>query len=237
MAGQSKKTVVITGAGKGIGRETALLFLKNGWNTVAFSRTAADLDLLAAETGKFKGSLLKVTGDASIASDVSRLFSECHKVFGHADVVINNAGVFKSIPFLEMTQAFFEDQWQANTLSTFLVSRKFAGDMVQRKSGQIINIISVAAKRPFEGSAGYCSAKSAQEGLARVMREELKPFNVRVTNLFPGAAFTTSWKGTGVEEARLMKASDVAGVIFNVVCLDENMTIEDVVLRPVAGDL
>lgn len=235
--GTRVKTVVVTGAGKGIGREVALVFLRAGWNVVAFSRTESDLALLVEESRQLKGSIHIVTGDASVSADISVLFSETSSHYGHADVLINNAGVFKSSPFLEMTEDFFTNQWKSNTLSTFLVSRVFAEEMVSRKSGQIINIISVAAKRPFLGSGGYCSSKFAQDGLAKVMREELKPYNVRVTNIYPGAAYTSSWMGSGVDENRLMTVSDVAETVFKVVNLDDNMVIEELVLRPVAGDL
>lgn len=235
--GNLVKTVVITGAGKGIGREIALVFLRSGWNVVAFSRTESDLVQLTEESRHLKGSIHTVTGDASESTDVSRLFAETSKHFGQADVLINNAGVFKSASFLDMTEDFFTAQWKANTLSTFLVSKLFAKDMVSRKSGQIINIISVAAKRPFISSGGYCSSKFAQDGLTKVMREELKTHNVRVTNIYPGAAFTNSWLGSGVDEKRLMTVSDVAETVFKVVNLDDNLVIEEIVLRPVEGDL
>ncbi|MBN8705794.1 MAG: SDR family oxidoreductase [Bacteroidetes bacterium] len=231
------KTVVITGAGKGIGRELSLVFLNAGWNVVAFSRTESDLDSLVEESRQLKGSIHTIIGDATVSGDIKRLVSETTQHFGYADVLVNNAGVFKSIPFLEMTEDFFSDQSKANALSTFLVSQQFGLQMKTRKAGHIINIISVAAKRPFVGSVGYCSAKSAQDGLGKVMREELKPYNIRVTNVYPGAAFTNSWAGSGVDENRLMKASDVAETIFKVVNLDDNMVIEEIVLRPVAGDL
>lgn len=231
------KTVVVTGAGKGIGKNIVLAFLKSGWNVVAFSRTESDLIQLTEESRHLSGSFHTVTGDASNSADVLKLYTETIKQFGKADVLVNNAGVFKASSFLDMTEDFFTDQWKANTLSTFLVSRHFAGNMASRKSGQIINIISVAAKRSFAGSGGYCSSKFAQDGLAKVMREELKEHNIRVTNIYPGAAFTNSWSGSGVDENRLMSAHDVAETVFKIVNLEDNLVIEEVVLRPVKGDL
>ncbi|NUQ81116.1 MAG: SDR family oxidoreductase [Bacteroidetes bacterium] len=226
--------VIVTGAGKGIGRETCRWFARQGWHVYAFSKTSADLLSLEAE---FPGQVEGFAGDASDEADVRRFFNEFLAGKTTPSVLVNNAGRFVQSTLEDLSPAVFEEQWRTNTLSTFLLMKGILPVLRQAGTGQIINVISVAAKRPFTGSGAYCSSKSAQDGLAGVMREEFKKWNIRVTNVYPGAAFTNSWVGTGVEEKRLMTAADVAKVIGQAVDLENNMVLEDIVLRPVAGDL
>lgn len=232
-----KKVVVITGAGKGIGKACAILFAKNGFDIAVISRTEADLKNLKSICRKLGSECLTMVGDASDKKVADVFYTMIDKKFGRIDVLINNAGLFKSDSFLEMSVSLFQSQWKTNTLSTFIHSQETAKRMVKQKSGQIINIISVAAKRSFEGSAAYGSSKFAQDGLAKVMRDELKPYNIRVTNIYPGAAFTNSWAGSNVEQNRLMTAEDVAIAVFSTVNLQNNVVIEELILRPVLGDL
>ncbi len=233
----TNKLAIITGAGKGIGRACVSQFINNGFSVAVFTRTESDLASIKKEAKKSAVDYLAFSGDASNKNDVQLFFEKIDRKFSQIDVLVNNAGVFLSDSFLEMSPNLFQSQWKTNTLSTFLMSQQTAKRMVEKKSGQIINVISVAAKRSFEGSAAYCSSKFAQDGLAKVMRDELKQFNIRVTNVYPGAAFTNSWSGSDVDPNRLMSADDVASAIFKTVILDKNCVIEELVLRPVLGDL
>ena len=232
-----KKVVVITGAGKGIGRACALLFAESGYNLAVISRTESDLKKLKSDCKKIGSECLTIAGDASDKKTAELFYKKIDQKFGRIDVLINNAGLFRSESFLEMSEKLFQSQWKTNTLSTFIHSQQTAKRMIRQKYGQIINIISVAAKRSFDGSAAYGSSKFAQDGLAKVMRDELKPHNIRVTNIYPGAAFTNSWAGSKVDENRLMAAADVANAVFSTVNLDKNVVIEELILRHVLGDL
>jgi len=233
----SNRLAIITGAGKGIGRACVSQFISNGFSVAVFTRSESDLVSIKKEAKKRGVECLAFSGDASNKNDVQSFFEKVDKKFSQIDVLVNNAGVFLSDSFLDMSFNLFQSQWKNNTLSTFLMSQQAAKRMIEKKSGQIINIVSVAAKRSFEGSSAYCSSKFAQDGLAKVMRDELKQFNIRITNVYPGAAFTNSWSGSDVDPNRLMSAEDVAAVIFNTVILDKNCVIEEIVLRPVLGDL
>lgn len=226
--------VIVTGAGKGIGREACRWFAREGWGVYAFSRTTADLISLQEE---YPERILGFTGDASKEADVVQFFDNFMLGKPEPSVLVNNAGRFIQSSLDQMNPALFEEQWRTNTLSTFLFIKGVLPVFRRMGAGQIINVISVAAKRPFTGSGAYCSSKSAQDGLAGVMREEFKQWNIRVTNVYPGAAFTNSWVGTGVDEKRLMTAADVAKVIGQAVNLEDNVVVEDIILRPVAGDL
>lgn len=232
-----RKVIVITGAGKGIGLSCALLFAENGYDLAVISRTESDLTKLKAACKKLGSACLTFAGDASDKKTADIFYQKIDKKFGRIDILVNNAGLFRSDSFLDMSVSMFQSQWKINTLSTFIHSQESAKRMIVQKRGQIINIISVAAKRSFEGSSAYGSSKFAQDGLAKVMRDELKPYNIRVTNIYPGAAYTNSWSGSSVDPNRLMTADDVAKAVFSTVNLDKNVVIEELVLRPVLGDL
>lgn len=237
MKNSTKKVVVITGAGKGIGRSCALVFAKAGFRLALISRTETDLKKLQSECKKQGADPLIFTGDASDKKTVDRFFQAIDKKLGKVDVLINNAGLFRSESFITMSANMFQSQWKTNAFSTFLNSQEAAKRMIPNQSGQIINVVSVAAKQVFEENAAYASSKFAQDGLTKVMRQELKKFNIRVTNIYPGATYTNSLIDSENSPKDMMTADDVATAILNVVNLDSNIDYEELVLRPVGGDL
>lgn len=229
--------VIITGCGKGIGRACLSYFAHQQFSIAGITRSESDIRAIKKEFGSVADGWVLMVGDASDEKTIRSFFTLIDQKFSRIHVLINNAGVFQSASFLDTHADLFYHQWKTNTLSTLFASQEAAKRMIPHRAGQIITIISVAAKRAFLNGSAYGSSKSAQEGLARVMREELKIHNIRVTNIFPGAAFTNSWAGSDVTEERLMSAEDVAKTIYSVVNTDSNIVIEELILRPVLGDL
>jgi len=157
----------------------------------------------------------------------------------HVDVLVNNVGAFEGASFLDSdSEKKLVKMMNINFWTPFRVTYRFLNLLKLSKSRSlVVNVNSVAGLKALEGSSLYCISKFALNGLGQCMREEFKEIGIKVFNLFPGATLTKSWDGVAVEDGRLMKASDVASVIFNASELSDCSVVEDVVLRPFMGDL
>jgi NADP-dependent 3-hydroxy acid dehydrogenase YdfG len=109
--------------------------------------------------------------------------------------------------------------------------------MKLKKSGYVFNICSTASIKAYPNGGSYCISKFALLGMTKVLREELKEHNVKVTAILPGATLTDSWKGTDVPENRFIKPTDIAETIWNAYLLSKNTVIEEILIRPQLGDL
>jgi short-subunit dehydrogenase len=109
--------------------------------------------------------------------------------------------------------------------------------MMARRSGHIFNICSVASLQAYPNGGAYSISKYALAGFSANLREEMKPHGIKVTTVYPGAAFTDSWSGTGVDPRRIMTAADVAEMVYTASRLSPQATVEEILLRPQLGDL
>ena len=176
------KTVIVTGAGKGIGRRTVELLRQRGAEVVALSRSKADLDALAAETG---ARTLQVE-----LEDVAQTRAVLAEALP-ADLLVNCAGINILEPFLDMKDESFDTVQAVNVRSTAVVSQVFARDLVARKAkGAIVNVSSISSFLGFREHAAYCASKGAMDGLTRVMANELGPHGIRVNSVAPGITLT-----------------------------------------------
>ena len=133
--------------------------------------------------------------------------------------------------------ADFDGQIAVNLRSLFLVSKAFVPAMVKRGRGDVFNMSSIAGQRAYPNGSAYCAAKFGVTGLTMCMRSELKQHGVRVTAVYPGATFTPAWDGAGVAAERMMPAEDIARAILAAHRLSRRTVVEEIVLRPQAGDV
>ena len=199
-------------------------------NEKNLQRTAAACVKIGAKPRVFVCDVIDETSVAVAAAAVT-------KAFGPADVLVNNAGAFTGRPFLEMPVTEFDALVAVNLRSVFLVSKALVPAMVKRGRGHVFNISSIAGLDAYPNGAGYCAAKFGVTGLGKVMRRELRTSSVLVTNVYPGATWTPSWKNSGVAPARMMPARGVARAIVAAWRLGPDTFVEDLVLRPPLGDV
>lgn len=176
------KRVIVTGAGKGIGRATALMLAARGAKVIALTRSAADLDSLQKEID-----CIAITVDLADAAATR----EAAKKALPADLLVNCAGTTELEPFLDVSVENFDLLYAVNTRAPMIVAQEYARDMVQGgRKGAIVNVSSVAAFVGIPDHAAYCASKSGLDGLTRVMAKELAPKGIRVNGVHPTVTLT-----------------------------------------------
>ena len=178
------KRVVVTGAGRGIGREIALHFGAAGATVVVSSRTLPELEAVAGEIETAGGVAHPITCDVTDPEQVAHLAAEVDERLGGADVLVNNAGAAGSHKFLNHPDELWHKMLSVNLTSVYYVTKAFAGEMVERGWGRIINVASVASKVGGKYIAAYTASKHGVLGLTRALAVELAP-DVTVNAICP----------------------------------------------------
>lgn len=178
----SGKRVIVTGAGKGIGRATALMLAARGAKVIALTRTASDLDSLKQEID-----CVAITVD--LADPVATRAAALRAL--PADLLVNCAGTTELESFLDVSVENFDLLYAVNTRAPMIVAQEYARDMVKSgRKGAIVNVSSVAAFVGISDHAAYCASKSGLDGLTRVMAKELAPQGIRVNGVHPTVTLT-----------------------------------------------
>lgn len=176
------KHVIVTGAGKGIGRATAVMLARRGAKVVALTRSAADLESLEKEIGCVSIPVDLADAAATRAAALKAL---------PADYLVNCAGTTELEPFLDVSVKNFDLLYAVNTRAPMIVAQEYARDRVGKGAkGAIVNVSSVAAFVGIPDHAAYCASKSGLDGLTRVMARELAPKGIRVNGVHPTVTLT-----------------------------------------------
>lgn len=231
-------TVLITGASRGIGKAVAEIFAANGYDLLISSRNGAVLYKTMAElqTNYPSISIKAKEFDLSDKTQAMALGSWCLE-FAVPDILVNNAGLFEPGSVHNEPDGSLESQMAVNLFSAYHLTRSLLPKMMERRSGHIFNLCSIAALEAYDNGGAYSISKHAIHGFSRNLREEMKPYNIKVTSVFPGAAHTDSWSGFDNSNKRIMEAEDIAKMIFASTQLSPAACVEDIVIRPQLGDL
>jgi short-subunit dehydrogenase len=230
--------IVITGGSQGLGLAIAKQFAAQQHTLFLCSRNEALLNHGANELQQtFKGCTVYVKAvDVSDKTACSN-FANWVLQFGVPDILVNNAGYFVPGSIYNEEDGVLENMLTTNLMSAYHITRAFLPSMMSQKSGHIFNICSIASLQAYSNGGSYSISKFALLGFSKNLREELKPYNIKVTAVMPGAAYTNSWVGSGVDEKRIMEANDVAKMVYASSLLSAQACVEDIVLRPQLGDL
>lgn len=233
-----KKNVVITGGSKGIGKAAALLFAKDGYAIAICARNEKDLEETANELSK-AGAPVVFTQRVDLRNreQVAEFGEAVCNNFENIDLLVNNAGTYAPGSLLDEDDANFDLMLETNLHSTYFMTRAIVPKMVEHGSGHVINICSTASIMPYMNGGSYCISKYAQYGLTKVLREELKEHGIRVTAILPGATRTSSWDGTPLPHNRFIPPESIAKAIHDAWSMPNNVDVEDVVVRPILGDI
>ncbi len=213
----SAPRVLVTGGGRGIGRAIALRFAREGARVAVAARTGAETEAVAHEVAGAGGSAVAVGMDvADLASVQAGLETALEFTGGRLDVLVNNAGVFRIVPFQEMSPATWYEHVAVNLNGPFHVTLLALGALQRGERPHVFNIASVAARRAFPGNAAYCASKYGLRGFSDALRLDLAPSGIRVSTVYPGATDTTLFDGVPGEwdRASMNRPEDVAEVVY-----------------------
>lgn len=227
---------LITGASSGIGAATALA-LSPGWKVAVCARRGDRLAKLCARITAAGGEALAIVGDLTHEDGPQRAVAMTVERFGGIDALINNAGAFAVAELSAMNREHMQRLWVLNVQAPMLMAQA-ALPHLQRSKGIIVNVSSVAADATFSGCGMYSATKAAIETWSRIVREELRAAQVRVSVVAPGATATEAFPGDlAIDPARLCRADDIAGAIRFLVSQPMTATVDRLVIAPPGGPL
>jgi 3-oxoacyl-[acyl-carrier protein] reductase len=230
------KVAIVTGSGRGIGKAIALALAGEGARVVVAARTLTEINAVAKEIEAAGAAALPVRTDVSQEFDVNMLVSKTVQKFGAIDILINNAGVGTFAKVVDLAANEFDKMFRVNMRGVFLCSRAVVPHMVQKNSGDIVNIASLAGRNAFVGGAAYCATKWALIGFSRCLMLEVRAHNIRVITVCPGSVDT----GFGGERDELPhrssgdipQATDIARVVVDALGMPRNVMVSELDVRP-----
>lgn len=184
-------TALVTGGGRGIGKEVAIMLSKKGLNVVICSRTQKEIESAVKEIKSAgNAAIIGRKCDVSVYSQVNTLVSEVLEIYGRIDVLINNAGITYVKKLIDTTEEQWDQTLDINLKGPFLFCKAIVPHMIDNNSGVIINVSSGAGKVGFEDISAYCASKFGMIGLTESLAREVANYNIRVMAICPGAVAT-----------------------------------------------
>ena len=229
------KTVLIVGAGRGIGRCTAELFSDAGANVVLSSRNEAELlELEYKLNTRGNPNVFSFEADASVESDVKALVSETLKKFGAIDYLVHAAGLGILKPFGELTLEDFDALISANVRTAFNTLQAVLPAMSERKFGRVVLIPGVLGKAPMMQASAYCAAKYALTGMTKCLAQEYKRFGVRFSLMHFGGVDSTFWDNITmkVQREKMLSVKAAANAVFFAATQEGEGVMSEIVLMP-----
>ncbi|PPA69159.1 3-ketoacyl-ACP reductase [Jeotgalibacillus proteolyticus] len=184
------KNALITGAGRGIGRATAIAFAKEGINVGLVGTTLSNLEKVAAEVKELGVKASVAVADVTDLEAVQQAADQIKSELGQVDILINNAGIAKFGGFLELSASEWENIINVNLMGVYNTTRAVLPDMIERKAGDIINVSSSAGQKGAPVTSAYSASKFAVLGLTESLMLEVRKHNIRVTALTPSTVAT-----------------------------------------------
>ncbi len=229
--------IIVTGASKGIGKAIAEIFSAEGHTLLLCSRNQSQLQHTAEELASRYGNKVHYhAADLSKKEEVEVFGKWCLEI-GTPDILINNAGRFLPGSIYNETEGILEDMIATNLYSAYHLTRKIVPAMIANKAGHVFNICSIASVKPYSNGGSYGISKFAMLGFSKNLREELMPLNIKVTSVLPGAVYTDSWSGSGIDPTRIMEDKDIATMVLAASKLSPQACVEEILIRPQLGDL
>ena len=224
------KIALVTGAGKGIGRAVALALAAEGVHVGLLARTESDLQTLAAEIAKLGVKTTSVVADVADRIAVEAAVKQVQQELGPIDILLNNAGIGTFAKFLDMEPATWEHIIQVNLMGTYYVTRAVLPSMIERQTGDIINISSTSGQRGAAGTSAYSASKFAVLGLTESLMQEVRKHNIRVSALTPSTVATPlalENKLTDGNPEKVMQPEDLAEFIIAQLKLNRRIFIKE----------
>jgi NADP-dependent 3-hydroxy acid dehydrogenase YdfG len=229
---------IITGASKGIGKAIAQKLVKENVNIAFCGRNQKDIWDTAKSCNEInRVKIYHQTADLSLPHDCTDFIKNAITQLGKIDLLINNAGAYIPGSIHDEADGVLTQLMATNLYSAYNVTRACLPTMMAHKSGHIFNICSIAGTQPYANGGSYSISKFAMVGFSKNLREEMKPHGIKVTTVNPGATMSDSWAGSNIDPKRIMEATDIADAIWGIYNLAAQTVVEEIVMRPMLGDL
>jgi len=230
--------VIITGASRGIGKATSVLFAEKGAKVVLAARDLQDLEKTAEEIKKKNKSAeyLTVITDVTKEGDIKNLIKTTLNKFARIDILVNNAGLGINKSVAEFTTQDWDLTLDTNLKGPFLISREVLPIMIKQREGQIVNISSGAGKNPIKNYAAYCASKFGLIGFSESLALEVRNYNIKVSLLLPGTTAThfgnKKREYVGLRPKNSLLSKEVAEAVLTLATQEPQAWTSEMNLRP-----
>lgn len=229
---------LITGATKGIGRAIVESLSKEGYDIIAISSSKENLETLKNEIElKYRNQCYVMEGDLTSSASKTQLIKNLTPHLENIHVLVNNFGKYSVGNLEDESSNSIQELFHANFLSAFEISHALIPFFKKKKKGYIFNILSVLAKEVRTTAAAYTISKHALKALNDLLREELRPYSIKVCAIYPGSVNTPSWDGISANRESMVQPNDIADFIKNSVAGSKHSFVEEITFRPLDPSL
>ena len=225
------KVALITGANRGIGLAVARRLAALGASLSLSARDGNRLDAVAREL-QSGTRVTAIPADLTKPAEVLSLVPKTEKALGPIEILVNNAGVGTFASVQDASESDWDTILDTNLKAVFLLTKAVAPGMIQRKSGHIINIASLAGKNAFPGGAIYCASKWGLLGFTQCAAEDLRAHGIRVSAICPGSVATDFSPHGKKDPAKMLQSEDIAHAVETIVTQAPQSFISEILLRP-----
>jgi 3-oxoacyl-[acyl-carrier protein] reductase len=230
MQSLKQKVAIVTGAGKGIGKAIAVALAKEGVHIGLLARTENDLQAVAEEIKLLEVNVSHATADISNRIEVEEAIKKLRHDLGAIDILINNAGTGTFGKFLELEPENWENQVRVNLFGVYYATRAVLPEMIERKTGDIVNISSTAGRTGSAVTSAYSASKFGVFGLTESLMQEVRKHNIRVTALAPSTVVTELAYSANLvtgDPERVMHPEDFAELIVAQLKLNRRIFVKE----------
>jgi NAD(P)-dependent dehydrogenase (short-subunit alcohol dehydrogenase family) len=228
-------SVLISGGTRGIGKALVLRFLHEGFTVFTCGSSQKSADLLLKEISSPRLFVNSVNLESKAEAENWIEFVRTHS--SALNILVNNAGIFLPGSIESEEDGVFEKVISINLASAYHISRACLPLLRNAGKAHIFSISSTAGIMAYPNGGSYCISKFGIMGLTKTLREELKPSGIRVTAVIPGATYTDSWASSGLPSERFMHPEDIAEAVFSAWQMPQGTVVEEILIRPQAGDI
>ena len=239
MTNNKERIVWITGGSGGIGYACANALAAQGYSIAISGRNRERLVVVAAGLATGENDVRAVPCDVADEASVKSAYREIASALGAPNVLINCAGISPWSTFTQTSVEEFDETIAINTRGMFLCSREVLPAMYERNAGAIVQLLSIASVKGYLNGAAYVASKFAAHGFTNALREEARQHGVRVIAVLPGATETELWGEAERKKyhERMMQPSDIAEMIVSALAEPNRALVEEILIRPIAGDV
>jgi NAD(P)-dependent dehydrogenase (short-subunit alcohol dehydrogenase family) len=230
-----KSVAIISGGSRGIGFAIAQQLIHDGFFVHIIGSNPENLKQAVAQLGidNAQSSLCDMSSPAEVISLSQNLAS----LYPQLQILVNNVGAFLPGAMMDEPSGQWEKEWELNVSSAYHLTRGLWSNLKATSRSHVFNMCSIASIVSYSAGGTYAVTKHALLGFSKSLREEGRPHGIRVTSLLPGATLTDSWAGVDLPKERFMSAESVAKVLSVAYQINEDTLMEEVLLRPIQGDI